>query len=194
MLFEIHITVDNSQIWELKLYCAKHKYKCILAVAEKKDNKNQLMISVWKTGDFEKVKNEMLEISADMRKHDLNILREKIEMIADITNDESLLLLVNIIYYEYHIKIPYDNTNIRKFHQIACKHNAMLSFSAFKETINMLITLRYAGDMHKELINKRKNECIEYIKDILQISNFSIQSEIVLYDSCKDFDDGLFYT
>ncbi len=186
-LFEIHITVDNSQIWKLRMFCQDNKIKPIIAIMPNGDFNNQLMISKWITGNQESVFAESNKLADKMKKYGLNIVRIKIESMANNKNvpqDEN----DNInTYYEFHIKLPYcDYDELKK---ICDEFSAAISFSGFKDTINFLITLRYSGTIGFVKAQTHQQSFHKYLENF-GYKLMSIQSEYVIYDTRPDYDNG----
>lgn len=186
-LFEIHITVDNSQIWKLRMFCQENKIKPIIAIMPYGDFNNQLMISKWITGDQEHVMSECNKLVDKMKQYGLNIVRIKIESMA---NNKNVPLNENNnlgTYFEFHIKLPHCDYDQLK--NICDKYDAAISFSGFKDTINFLVTLRYDGCVGYV---KASNHQRDFLKEFEQCGykSTSVQSEYVVYDDRPNYDDG----
>lgn len=113
-LFEIHITVDDSDMHKFRHYCLDKKLKPIMAVSETKSaTKSQLMFSKYKNGTTEEVLDKAFSMAADMNKEGISITRIKVESMGSnegvpkVRSEENKK---HSEYFEYHIKIPIDKS------------------------------------------------------------------------------------
>jgi hypothetical protein len=190
-LFEIHISVEPSQIINLKLFCLENSIKPILAVTHVGDNPNQLMISKFVKGNGCDAIIEANDIKKRMIKSGIIVKRVKVEaMISNkgvpqlpFTNKE------NSNYFEYHIKIPIKTIEeYNKVHSFCQLNEYSISFSAFKETISILLTLRISPSKGINYVKSKLDECIIKLKDNNINFEESIQKEFSIYDDNIDYD------
>lgn len=130
-LFEIHITVDQSQgLFNLWKYTYNKKdFKLILAVAENGEQKEQYMISKWKNGTYSEVIQKAKNIAIDMKQNDILVSRIKVESMAhnngvpeteeqytefmqERANQHNSVYICGRPYFEYHAKIDLKDNNI----------------------------------------------------------------------------------
>lgn len=191
-LFEIHISVDPSQIWQLEQYCNKNKIKKIMAVAPNGKHKNQLMISKWKNGkETDVIKRANLMTDNMSEEFNLTILRIKVEAMSNSKNVPLNENDINDRYFEYHIKYILDNNDLKKM----CKHientNVAISRNIYTKTENSyLLTFRISGNKGFNNAEKIKDELIEKLKEKGFHSNDQIQKEYTVYDTNINLDDG----
>ena len=194
-LFEIHITVNPEQIYELRIYCLEKNIKPILACSETGKNKNHLMISKWKNGNEEEAIQRAKEMAEEMKnEYKLKIERVKVEAIIHNKGIPQNINENENNYFEFHLKYSINYRNeikkiIEKFNKNYCGMCG-LSFSAFKETINLLITLRVNGKLGAINAEKLKDELINKLKSENIHTNNEIQKEYAIYDTNIDYDEG----
>lgn len=193
-LFEIHITVDPDQIDLLRLFCLDQKLKPILAVASIGKNPNQLMISKFKRGTFKEIIQRMDQLQKEMEDFGLKIVRKKIESMA---HNKGVPQRINLhfegkeYYFEFHLKYAIENSKqYREIEKIAIENDCGVSFSAFKENIKALFTIRIAGFCGFENAEKQKNKIIDKLKEKGFHTHDQIQQEFSVFDSNPEYDDG----
>jgi len=193
-LFEIHITVDPTKIAELRLFCLKENLKPILACSTTGKNKNQLMISKWTNGNYNKAFQKMCEISKKLNDSNITVVRAKIEAMQsnnDVPQDENNIFTEEQHYFEYHIKyIIKDNDEYTALDNCAEQYGGAVSFNAFKENIKALVTLRIAGTRGLKKAIHMKDEFIDKLKSHNFHSNCEIQREFSVFDSNVEYDEG----
>ena len=193
-LFEIHITVDPTKIAELRLFCLKEKLKPIFACSTTGKNKNQLMISKWTSGDYNKAFQKMCEISKKLNDSNITVVRAKIEAMQsnnNIPQDENNIFTEEQHYFEFHMKyIIKDCDEYTALENCAEQYGGAVSFNAFKENINALVTIRIAGTRGLKKAIEIKDEFIEKLKSHNFHSNCEIQREFSVFDSNVEYDEG----
>lgn len=202
-LYEIHISVAPHDICGLRLFCLDNKIKPILAAASSGVNKNQLMISRWKHGSREDVIARAEELAASMRAAGIEVHRVKVEAMAhnpgvprepDVINypreDRSK-------YFEFHIKYAVGSSAEyraleRHARQFAADsgQKCAVSFSAFKETISALCTLRTHASIGADAAERHKDDLIALLKRNGIHTTAEIAKEFSVYDTAPEYDDG----
>lgn len=197
-LFEIHITVDASDMHKFRHYCLDKKLKPIMAVSE--SSKSQLMFSKYKNGKTTEVLDKAFSMAADMNKEGISITRIKVESMGSNEGVPKLRVEDNKThseYFEYHIKIPIDKSeeyinlkNMIETYSSTIKLlepiddlKIFLSFNAFKKTIDQLITIRIPGYIGSSEAIKIKDDFMTYAKSNGVHTNEGIQFEYCIYDS-----------
>lgn len=192
-LFEIHISVDPTKIADLRLFCIKENIKPILACSKTGTNKNQLMISKWTNGNYIKAFQIMHDISEKLNKNNITVVRSKIEAMQsnnDIPQDENNIFTDEYFYFEYHMKYIVKNSDeYDMLEKYVNMFGGAVSFNAFKENINALVTLRIAGTRGLNKATKMKNEFIDKLKNHDFNFTCEIQREFSVYDSNVKYDD-----
>ncbi len=200
-LFEIHITVSDSNIHKFRLYCLDKKLKPIMAISE--NCTTQLMFSKYKNGTTQEVINKAFVMATEMKKLDLSITRIKVESMGSndgVPRNRIEKNIKNSEYFEYHIKIPIDKTeeynHLKNIIDTYSRTNKLLneteadnkveiflSFNAFKKDPDQLITLRIPGYLGSIEAIKIKDDFMHYIKSNDVHTNEGIQFEYCVYDS-----------
>ncbi|AEA07192.1 putative ankyrin repeat-containing protein [Lausannevirus] len=206
-LFEIHITVKNSNVPKLKIFCEKNNIKAIFACSGKgsDDTNSQVMISKWKRGVSCDVISTANELAKKMADFGLDILRVKVEAMqcnegVPITKEESQKC-VRGCYFEFHLKYPLKETDDgmepleRASKQVAsqifseCNFGVGVSMNIFSAKTHPLLTLRIT-DSWKEEADRIKDELLNGLKKLGYKSNSGIQQEWAFYDTNPSLDDG----
>lgn len=208
-LFEIHVTVDISDLVAFSLYCWEYKYKMMLACSKYGDHPQQLMLSSWKNGtEVEAIKNAKT-IAEDIKLKGIRVLRTKVEAMTsnkEVPEDTIRFKKGTVYgvdhfytdpsqeYFEYHIKIEIDRPGE---YEVLAKTiepvGAHLSFNGLnREKVVPIITLR--------VYNKGKNEADEIkdkMFDLLRQAGFitheQIQKEYSVYDDNPELDLNWLY-
>jgi len=172
-----------------------HKIKPIMACADSGINRNQLMISKWKNGTEKEAIERALYIANDMKSYGLIVQRIKVEAMAHNqgvpqhpNNDVSPSKYFEF-HIKYHINSKADYDEIKSVcHQF--DRSIGLSFSAFKETIKVLVTIRVSGHLGYINAEKVKDDLINKLKEHHIHSNDDIQKEFSVYDDNIKYDAG----
>jgi hypothetical protein len=199
-LHEIHISIDPSQIFEFKIFCNKRKYKCIFPVAFNGVNKNQLMLSKWKTGTSLSSIQKANEIEAELKDNNIRVHRVKVEAMMHnkgVPEDENNLCLP-YNYFEYHLKMIINNIDMIKnisyimelFKNEHPDIKCAISFNCFRENIKLLITLRLKGEWGSNKCEKYKDIFIDFIESKGIHFEGEIQKEFEVYDNNVSYDNG----
>lgn len=209
-LFEIHITVLNTDIMRLLKYVNNNpekNLKIVYAISSNGDHPHQLMISKWKSGSALESINSALEISDSMDNFGLSIVRTKVESMASNrgvpqTNEEyenyekHIINEVNIPYFEYHAKINLNGKTIDDLENTV-NYIKSLNISNFRIGVSInamgskrlpLLTMRmyYCGFDEAEEI---KNMVLDdHIKKSGYTIDGCIQREFSVYDNNKTID------
>jgi hypothetical protein len=190
-LHEIHISVEPTQLLELKKYCLLRKFKPILACSDEGDNKHQLMISKYKSGTKQDCINKALYIEKDMLNYGLNVIRVKVEsMLSNSYCPKGDEKPDTGCYFEYHIKFDIENDeDYNKLKKISKKYNGNCSYNLFSKNFNPIITLRSYNKSYNEFNNNKDNLFNELKMNNLKTSNF-IHKEYCIYDTYSDLDNN----
>ena len=184
-LHEIHISVDPSQIFLLRKYCAENKIKPILACSLTGDHKNQLMISKWKANMSDKdVILYAIELAEKMKSYGLIVDRTKVEAMAKETSSGGK-------YFEFHLKADYNSFDKIIEMDVIKHYKCGVSVSAFKEKLTKcLITLRVDGSLK---YSQAKEYCDNLINTLnakeIYIDNF-FAKEYAIYDDNISYDNN----
>lgn len=193
-LFEIHITVNIINIFQLRMYCLDNHIKPIMAVSAYGSNPYQVMISKFKNGYC----NDVIKKATDMvsimeRKYKIEIIRVKVESMMHnigVPKYKNNKWSSDSYYFEYHLKIHVENSEEwYKLADVVKVKGAHLSFNAFKKETIPLITLRLPGNIGSIEANNKKNELMTHLKENGFSSNDGIQQEFSVYDSCYTLDN-----
>ncbi|AHC54965.1 putative ankyrin repeat-containing protein [Tunisvirus fontaine2] len=206
-LFEIHVTVKNTDIPKLKIFCERNDLKAIFACSGKgnDDNNSQAMISKWKKGVSCDVVSTANELSEKMTEFGLSVLRVKVEAMQSNegvpnTKEESEKCIRGC-YFEFHLKYPLKSTDdgMEELSDAAkvvssrisspCDFGVGVSMNIFSAKNHPLLTLRVT-DSWKEEALRIKDELLDGLKEFGYKSNNGIQQEWAFYDTNKSLDDG----
>lgn len=192
-LFEVHLTVNESNMYKFRLFCFMNNLKPIYAVSE--NMKPQLMLSKYKnSSDISKVIDKAMEIKNELEKIGVEVIRTKIESMGSnegVPKYRNEVKYDPSIYFEWHIKFPVrtivDYKNLKEtiesfpnvFHT-----TSFLSFNALKKDgiETSLVTLRVSGHVGSIEAIGIKDEFMNYIKSRGHFTNDGISFEFSVYD------------
>ncbi|AMQ10892.1 putative ankyrin repeat-containing protein [Brazilian marseillevirus] len=206
-LFEIHVTVKNTNVPKLKIFCERNNLKAILACSGKgnDDCNSQVMISKWKSGVSCDVVSVANELSKEMAKVGLEVLRVKVEAMQSNegvpnTKEESDKCIRGC-YFEFHLKYPLKPTDngmegleeaakeVAENIQSQCDFGIGVSMNIFSAKNHPLLTLRVMDSWKEEAV-RIKDELLDGLKEFGYKSNNGIQQEWAFYDTNQNLDDG----
>ena len=184
--FEIHITVPaaSDTLDQFVNTCNQLQVKPI--IIDVNTESFDVMTSSTIQTNNNGVYAELNRIKQGLISHGFNVIREKIETvpwhpsapIADYQMPENC-------YFECHLKILTDNTELHKIKEISNMYNCHMSKNVFKKLSNnkffQMITLR----SHTDSTNKFK-ERVDIVKSKLISKNLLVENikvEFALYDS-----------
>jgi hypothetical protein len=193
-LHEIHITVDSSDLFGLRMYCMDTKTKPILAISEYGNHPIQAMLSKYKSGKALEIISLAKEMAKQMaEKYNIRVLRIKVE---SMMQNEGVPVLENDekddqFYFEFHLKVSVENSdNWKKIANICKTVNAHLSFNAAKKETIPLITLRLPVSLGSNKAMKRKDDLLQLLRVNNILVHDGIQSEFSVFDSNVELDKG----
>ena len=219
-LYEIHITVDMENLFNLWKYVDEHPgTKLILAVSKEGSFKHQYMISKWKNGTYEQVLAKMRTIEEDMKSYDINLVRSKIESMAHNkgvpeTEEEMTEYLKNTLvdseirseqlvgkpYFEYHAKIDLNKKSIDDLETVLngnylTSNDKLGDDTYFNASVNICGSKKYLITIRiynhgRTYSEKQKDIVLDYIKEQGYIIDIAIQQEFSVYDDNDSIDIG----
>lgn len=139
----------------------------------------QPMLTFWINGTINDIIDVVNDITMDMIKHDIPIIRTKIEAMAhnkgvpNICEDES--------YFEFHFKI--EITNTKEWNDIVkliTPFGGHLFYNPYNKTLNPIVTLRRYTSLDD------LETTYDIVKTILETNNYklsSLEKEYSVYDS-----------
>lgn len=203
-LFEIHVTVDNSNLVELLFYCKRNDYKAIFACSGKgNDNtQSQAMISKWCSGTSDVAVNKANSIANDLSESGFSVLRTKVEAMqcnegVPVKKEDAGKCILGT-YFEFHLKYTGVSGNKKLEEDALSVSRNISSESEFKfgvstnilsQKVGSLFTIR-VYDSWKEEAHRVKDQFLDGLKVLGYHSNDGIQQEWAFFDTNETLDDG----
>lgn len=206
-LFEIHITVKNTNVPRLKVFCEKNAVKPIFACSGRgnDDTNSQVMISKWKNGLSDDVVSVANDLAKKMTEFGLEVLRIKVEAMQSNegvpnTKEESLKCSRGC-YFEFHLKYPLKDADcgmeglemaskkVASTISSVCEFGVGVSMNIFSSKTDPLLTLRVVDGWKSEAL-RIKDELLDGLKKFGYKSNNGVQQEWAFYDTNISLDDG----
>jgi hypothetical protein len=191
-LYEIHITVEERDMFEFRKWCMEMKFKPILAVSS---SGNQLMFSKYVNRESEEEAiAEAKRLQDDLIKRQMAVTRVKVEAMGSNPGVPVEANDGNGRYFEFHIKMPVDNVDHFSTLQTCLglfigEHvKSFMSFNAFKRETVPLATLRVDGEMGSKAALELKNDWMSMLKSHSFHSNEGMQFEYCVYDTNPTLD------
>ncbi len=191
MLYEIHVTVDESQYLLLKRVAADEKLTSIMIRNEYGQNPFQLMITRWT--DKESVEAAIVkakEIAKMLQSKGLRVIRTKVE--TEIANFSDDFVPLGEEYFEFHMKVPFSDGNKYERLQEICKsHDAKISILIQSKALEFIpiCTLRFDQCTKKEAV-ERRSKWIDSIREAGFPLSAKMHSELCVYDDNRALDQG----
>jgi hypothetical protein len=193
-LFEIHLTVKESDHYLFRQYCWDKGIKPIHIILNQGVYTQQLMLSKYKNGSETDAINRAMELKKDLEKEKMTVIRTKVEAMSTNKNvPEDKCEEGN--YFEFHFKCV-----IRSKDQLAfldqlcgkmCNENYAvgLSFNNIDEDFRPITTIRVYNVGSKEA-TAIKDLVVDTIKEAGFVVNDRLDSEFVVYDDYPGLDEG----
>ncbi len=196
--FDVHITVDETQIYLVNQFCELRKIALAYAIGLTGDHNQQLMTSTYKlTTNGQTVFDDATELANQMRHAGIRIKRIKIEALAE--NPEVLSFIKteeysknNHYYYEFHYKVKILSDEDQKKLETACRdHHVSYAINFLsRNRRDPLISQRIRGDYQKALL--RRTAFQEALKTVgLEPLQDGTHFEFVIYDDNPQLDEGM---
>ncbi len=201
-LFELHVTVDCSDVGAFSQFCQKMdkpKLKPVVIELPYGENQKQVMTSNWVVGSYEKACGILQQVTKLVSSQGYSISRSKIEALASTKGvpetSEQVTTFPESNYFEFHAKVVIPDekmSRIEELSKLALSKNAHLSKNGLKQEkpglnarfVNLRVSL------------KPKNEAFKLRDELVQALNEAdwqtekVQSEYVVYDSNLKYDQG----
>lgn len=213
-LHEIHITVDHENNY-VKLisfvneYEKKHKKKIKIVHAVSNVSNNQYMISHFINATAINAINKANEISNEMKKFGIIVLRVKVEMRSIINMPQDKIQYYKIqnylhnlfkelsskCYFEFHLKLKMINNkklfNIDEMEDDVKKiKNVAISYNLCSANMRPLLTIRLYDIGYIEAVNY-KNKIVNDMKFVgYEFLEEYCQQEFSIYDNNPEIDNG----
>lgn len=211
--FELHITVDENQIFKMMRVCNEHKFDLDFAVGpvlyDVKDKtelavaNQQLMLTKIIRATFANAIARAEEIAFILRDNEIQIVRTKLEvparhrdlnLLREYLDEECPVYMSHAGYFEFHFKVLLETLDQEeRLKEVTLRHNASYSYNAFGSTKNKILT---AQRVRTEKFEDALNERNVYISDLqdaglcVDTSGSGVHYEYVVYDDNPYLDDG----
>jgi hypothetical protein len=196
--FDVHITVDENEIYLVNQFCELRKISLAYAIGLTGSNKQQLMTSTYKlTTDGRTVFNDATQLANQMKSAGIGIKRIKIEAIAENPEVVNFIKTAeyqnnNHYYYEFHYKVKILSDEDQKKLETAChEHHVAYAINFLsRNRRDPLISQRIRGDYQKALV--RRTVFQEALKSVgLESLQDGTHFEFVIYDDNPQLDQGM---
>jgi len=196
--FDVHITVDDRQIYLVNQFCQLNQIELAYAIGKTGRHKQQLMTSTYVMATTGKrVLEEAIELSQRMELAGIRIFRIKIETlaineaIAEFMKTEEYLNNPQY-YYEFHFKVSIkSDSDQQKLEKVCNLHNVSYAINFLsKNRRDPLISYRLRGD-YKQALQYRENFISALEAQGLKILLDGTHYEFTIYDSNYGLDEGL---
>lgn len=187
MLYEIHVTVDETQ----KVKVSGTDLKYVLVQNTKGSHPTQLIMTKWVSAkSAEDAIRAAQEFANELAQMGFKVLREKVE--HELTANEFDLKLEQPHYTEFHIKIPTNLNRHDELFKLGERHNIAWSsiIEASKPSKPIPIsTLRFKeGTVEHSL--RCKDQWIQELTNAGFTWLGKMHQELCIYDSFIELDDG----
>lgn len=196
-VYEIHITVDLSDIFNFNLFCKLNNIKTILAIDDSSIPIQCMTGMFVLEDDLDLVMIRAKYLERELEKFNVRVIKIKIEQrISDLSQIEKIR---HNSYFEYHIKIGGPQkisteiplTYFRQFNELKAvvkKNNCSISCVYKYDELKFILTFRIDASLDTELIEKIKNELVDNFKKRLSFDDNDVVKEYLAYDSLIDYD------
>ena len=205
-VFEIHITVDEKDIFPFQLFCNENRYESDFAVGPWIEPQNvipgssntQLMLTHMYSGTFKEALKKSDSIAINLKKYGINVKRQKIEipanskLVHEFINE--LFHHIHIGYFEFHFKVQLTSQEqFKKLLELSRKHESSFSYNAFGKTKEkVLMTMRVKSSSFESAQEYRKKfiEILEEEGFLVNRSGSGTHYEYVVLDTNFNLDSG----
>lgn len=213
-LHEIHITVDHENnyvklISFVNQYENKYKKKIKIVHAVSNVSNNQYMVSHFVNANKIDAINKAKEISNEMKKFGITVLRVKVELRSIINMPQDIIQYYQIqnylhdmfkelsskCYFEFHLKLKMINNkklfNIDNMEDDVKKYkNVAISYNLCSANMKPLLTIRLYDIGYIEAVNY-KNKIVDNMKFLgYEFLEEYCQQEFSIYDDNPHIDNG----
>lgn len=196
--FDVHITVDENEIYRVNQFCELRKIALAYAIGLKGEHKQQLMTSTYKlTTDGQTVLADATQLANQMKESGIGIKRIKIEALAENPEVANFIQTLeyktnNHYYYEFHYKVKIlSDEDQNKLEKLCQEHHVSYAINFLsRNRRDPLISQRIRGDYQKALLrrtafqNALKSVDLEPLQD-------GTHFEFVIYDDNPQLDQGM---
>jgi hypothetical protein len=144
----------------------------------------QPMLTFWINGQINDVKNIVMDIEYDMIKHDIPIIRTKIESLAH--NKGVPNICDNNNYFEFHFKSEIVSTKEwNEIVKLITPFGGHLFYNPYNKTLNPIVTIRRYTSLDDLEIT------YDIVKTLLENNNYKLsppEKEYSVYDSNMNLD------
>jgi len=204
-LYEIHITVDHNQGFYNLLNFVNSKKNMKILFAISRSNNYQYMVTHFTCKEtIEQSVDKALSIATQLEKHNITILRTKVEMRNTINmpiDQEAYNILKHHLdqtynhtngkpYFEFHLKISNTGIDLDKLEDDVNQfENSVISYNLCSIHKKPILTIRMYDTGYKDATNY-KNTVVNSLKQLGYVFEDKIQEEFSVYDSNQSVDDG----
>jgi hypothetical protein len=213
--FEIHVTVDASQLFLFQLFCNEHGYGADYAIGEflyneceENGSNQQLMLTRMVRSTYESVIIEAKGLKKKLTEYGIDVVRVKIEIPANCKHIDSMRNLIevervnnednHIGYFEFHFKVDVETMDQKEtMDEVTLRHRSSHSYNMLGSTKNkVLVAQRIRTDDYADALAARQ----EYIDDLkeegllVHDSGKGVHYEYVVYDDNPGLDDNFVVT
>lgn len=196
--FDVHVTVDEKQVYIVNQYCNLNKIGLAYAIGKTGRHNQQLMTSTLvqnTTGATALL--DAVTLAKNLEKQGITVLRIKLEAMAENPAVENFKKTNEYkknrcYYYEFHFKVSIRSEEDQKLLEKLCdKHKVSYAINFLsKNRFDPLISFRTRGD-YKKSLKLRQAFIDDLVKHQLTPLSDGTHYEFTIFDNNYGLDEGL---